>query len=445
MIPRYTREVMAKLWSPEEKLRAWALVEFYACEAWHKLGRVPKEAYEEVKEKLTPYLESGFSEENLKRVEEIERETKHDVIAFLTHLAEIIGPSARYLHLGMTSSDMLDTAMAWLMKRAMEVILKDLSEVKEVLKERAYEFKDTLMIGRTHGIHAEPITFGLKLALWYQEMERNEKRLKNALETISYGKISGAVGTFAHVPPEVERYVCEKLGLRPAPISNQVIQRDRYAEYMAALAILGASVEKIATEIRHLQRTEVLEAEEYFSKGQKGSSAMPHKRNPILSENLCGLARMLRGYLIPALENVPLWHERDISHSSVERVAVPDATTLADFMLVRLKNLIKNLQVYPENMRKNFELLRGLVFSQQVMLALTEKGLLREEAYKIVQELAMRVWQERELHFKDLVMNDDRITKVLSKEELENIFDVGYYLRYTDTIFERVFGEGSGA
>jgi Adenylosuccinate lyase (EC 4.3.2.2) len=283
----------------------------------------------------------GFTEENIKRVEEIEKETKHDVIAFLTHLSEIIGPSARYLHLGMTSSDILDTAMAWLMKKAMEIIIEDLKRVKDVLKDRAYEFKDTLMIGRTHGIHAEPITFGLKLALWYEELKRNEARLNQALENISYGKISGAVGTFAHVLPEVEAYVCEKLGLKPDPISNQIVQRDRYAEYMASLAILGTTVEKIATEIRHLQRTEVLEVEEYFSPGQKGSSAMPHKRNPILSENLCGLARLLKGYLVPALENVALWHERDISHSSVERVIVPDATTVADFMLARLERASK--------------------------------------------------------------------------------------------------------
>ena len=440
MIPRYTRDIMAKLWSPEEKLRAWALVEFYACEGWYKLGKVPEEDYKIIKEKLTPYLkEGGFTQENVRRIEEIERETKHDVIAFLTHLAEIIGPSARYLHLGMTSSDMLDTAMAWLMKRAMEVIIEDLQGVIEVLKTRAYEFKDTLMIGRTHGIHAEPITFGLKLALWYEEMKRNKKRLNSALETISYGKISGAVGTFAHVPPEVEAYVCEKLGLKPAPVSNQVIQRDRYAEYMASLAILGTTVEKIATEIRHLQRTEVLEAEEYFSKGQKGSSAMPHKRNPILSENLCGLARLLRGYLTPALENVALWHERDISHSSVERVIVPDATTVADFMLVRLKRLLENLVVYPERMLKNFNLLRGLVFSQQVMLALTQKGMTREEAYKIVQELAMKVWQDESLEFKTLILEDERIAKVLSREEIEKIFDVSYYLRHVDTIFNRVF------
>jgi len=441
MIPRYTRPIMAKLWSPEEKLRVWCLVEFYACEAWYKLGKVPEKDYQIIKEKLTPYMEGGFKEENVKRVEEIEKETKHDVVAFLTHLSEIIGPSGRYLHLGMTSSDMLDTAMAWLMKRAMEIIIEDLKRVKEILRNRAYEFKDTLMIGRTHGIHAEPITFGLKLALWYEEMKRNERRLFQALDTISYGKISGAVGTFAHVPPEVEAYVCEKLGLKPDPISNQIVQRDRYAEYMASLAILGTTVEKIATEIRHLQRTEVLEAEEYFSPGQKGSSAMPHKRNPILSENLCGLARLLRGYLLPALENVALWHERDISHSSVERVIIPDATTVADFMLARLENLLKNLVVYPENMKKNFNLLRGLVFSQQVMLALTEKGMIREEAYKIVQELAMKVWQDKTLNFKDLVLKDERILKFLSLEEIEKIFDISYYLRYVDKIFERVFKE----
>jgi adenylosuccinate lyase len=441
MISRYTRPIMAKLWSPEEKLRIWCLVEFYACEAWYKLGKVPEKDYQIIKEKLTPYMGKGFTEENIKRVEEIEKETKHDVIAFLTHLSEIIGPSARYLHLGMTSSDMLDTAMAWLMKKAMEIIIEDLKRVKDVLKDRAYEFKDTLMIGRTHGIHAEPITFGLKLALWYEELKRNEARLNQALENISYGKISGAVGTFAHVPPEVEAYVCEKLGLKPDPISNQIVQRDRYAEYMASLAILGTTVEKIATEIRHLQRTEVLEAEEYFSPGQKGSSAMPHKKNPILSENLCGLARLLKGYLVPALENVALWHERDISHSSVERVIVPDATTVADFMLARLEGLLKNLVVYPENMKRNFNLLRGLIFSQQVMLFLTEKGMTREEAYKIVQELAMKVWQDKDLNFKDLLLKDERILKFLSKEEIEKIFDISYYLRYVDKIFERVFGE----
>jgi len=439
MIARYTRPIMAKLWSIEERLRVWCLVEFYACEAWYKLGKVPKKDYEIIREKLTPYMENGFREENIKRIEEIEKITKHDVVAFLRHLSEIIGPSASYLHIGMTSSDMLDTSMAWLMKRAMEIIIEDLNRIKDILKEKAYTFKNTLMIGRTHGIHAEPITFGLKLALWYEEMKRNEKRLYQALENISYGKISGAVGTFAHVPPEVEAYVCEKMGLKPDPISNQIIQRDRYAEYMASLAILGTTVEKIATEIRHLQKTEVLEVEEYFSPGQTGSSAMPHKRNPILSENLCGLARLLRGYLIPALENVALWHERDISHSSVERVIIPDATTIADFMLVRLEGLLKNLIVYPENMKRNFELLRGLVFSQPVMLALTEKGMTRETAYKIVQELALEVWENKNLDFKDLVVKDERILKVLTPEEIENVFDVSYYLRYVDEIYKRVF------
>lgn len=439
MIPRYTRPIMAKLWSQEERLRAWCLVEFYACEAWYKLGKVPEKDYQIIKERLSPYMENGFTEENVKRVEEIEKETKHDVVAFLTHLAEIVGPSGKYLHLGMTSSDMLDTAMAWLMKRAMEIIIEDLRRVIEVLRVRAFEFKDTVMIGRTHGIHAEPITFGLKLALWYEEMKRNEKRLLNALETISYGKISGAVGTFAHVPPEVEAYVCEKLGLKPDPISNQIVQRDRYAEYVASLAILGGTVEKIATEIRHLQRTEVLEAEEYFSPGQKGSSAMPHKRNPILSENLCGLARLLRSYVIPALENMALWHERDISHSSVERVIIPDATTVADFMLVRLEGLLKNLLVYPQRMEKNFNLLRGLIFSQPLMLALVEKGMVREEAYKIVQELAMQVWRDEAQSFKDLVKADGRIKGVLKDEEIDAIFDVKNYLKHVDEIFRRVF------
>ncbi len=440
MIPRYTRPEMAKLWSPEEKLRAWLLVEVLACEAWAKLGRVPQEALKIIQERTRKYLEEGFSSEDVARVEEIEKETRHDVIAFLTYMERIIGPEGRYLHLGMTSSDMLDTAMAWLMKRALEIIIEDVKAVMEVLKARAFEHKDTVMIGRTHGIHAEPITFGLKLALWYEEMRRNLRRLSAALEAISYGKISGAVGTFAHLEPEVEAYVCEKLGLKPAPISNQIIQRDRYAEYMAALAILAGTVEKIATEIRHLQRTEVLEAEEYFAKGQKGSSAMPHKRNPILSENLCGLARLVRGYLTPALENMALWHERDISHSSVERVIVPDATTAADFMLKRLEGLLRNLVVYPERMRRNLELLRGLIYSQPLLLALTEKGLPRQEAYRLVQRNAMEVWQDPAKNFRDQVLSDAEILKHLSREEIEKLFDLKRYLRHVDTIFDRVFG-----
>jgi adenylosuccinate lyase len=441
MIPRYTREIMRKLWSEEEKLRTWLLVEFYSMEAWHKLGKVPKEDYEILKEKLTPYMEKGFTPQDVKRVEEIEKETKHDVIAFLTYLAEIAGPSARFLHLGMTSSDMLDTAMAVRLKRAMEIILEDLDEVLRTLKEKAFQYKDMVMVGRTHGIHAEPITFGLKFALWYAEMERNKKRLLSALETISVGKISGAVGTFAHLNPEVEVYTCERLGLKPDPISNQIVQRDRYAEYMASLAILASSIEKIATEIRHLQRTEVLEAEEPFTAGQKGSSAMPHKRNPILTENLCGLARTIRAYLIPALENVALWHERDISHSSAERMIFPSATTLTDFALHRLNYVLKNLQVYPERMQKNLNLLRGLIFSQQVLLALVERGMTREEAYRVVQEKAMKVWQDETLNFKDLLLQDERITSLLPPSELDALFDVKKYLQHVDYIFERVFGK----
>ncbi|BAU23333.1 adenylosuccinate lyase [Caldimicrobium thiodismutans] len=439
MIPRYTRPVMAKLWSEEEKLRVWLLVEFYAMEAWYKLGKVPEKDYQILKEKLTPYMEKGFTEENVKRVEEIEKETRHDVIAFLTHLAEIAGPSARYLHLGMTSSDMLDTAMAYRMKRAMEIILEDLDNLLESLKQKAFQYKDTPMIGRTHGIHAEPITFGLKMALFYEEMKRNKERLLRAKENISYGKISGAVGTFAHLPPEIEAYTCEKLGLKPEPISNQIVQRDRYAEYMCALGILASSIEKMATEIRHLQRTEVLEAEEPFHAGQKGSSAMPHKRNPILTENLCGLARTIRAYVIPALENVVLWHERDISHSSSERMIIPSATALSDFALVRLNYVIKNLQVYPERMLKNLHLLRGLIFSQQVLLSLVEKGLTREEAYMIVQENAMKVWKEENLHFKEALLRDERVRNYLSPEELESLFDLKNYLSRVDTIFARVF------
>ncbi|NPA49533.1 MAG: adenylosuccinate lyase [Thermodesulfobacteria bacterium] len=440
MIPRYTRDVMAKLWSPEEKLRAWLLVEVLACEGWAKLGRIPEEAVKVIREKTERYLTEGFTPEDVKAVEEIERETRHDVIAFLTYMERIIGPEGRYLHLGMTSSDMLDTAMAWLMKRAMEIIIADVDELLGVLKRRAYEHKDTVMIGRTHGIHAEPITFGLKFALWFEEMRRNRRRLEAALETISYGKLSGAVGTFAHIEPEVEAYVCEKMGLKPAPVSNQVIQRDRYAEYMAALAVLAGTVEKIATEIRHLQRTEVLEAEEFFRKGQKGSSAMPHKRNPILSENLCGLARLVRGYVMPALENDALWHERDISHSSVERVIVPDATTAADFMLKRLTGMLDKLVVYPERMKKNLNLLRGLIYSQPLLLALTEKGLSREQAYALVQRRAMEVWEDESKSFPEVVKADPEITKYFSAEELEKIFDLSHYLRHVDTIYRRVFG-----
>ena len=440
MIPRYSRPEMVQIWSPEEKLRAWLMVEVFACEAWAKLGRIPEEAVKKIRAQTERWLKEGFTPQDVAQVEEIERETRHDVIAFLTYVERHVGPEGRYLHLGMTSSDMLDTAMAWLMKRAMEIILQDVEELLAVLKRRAFEHKETVMIGRTHGIHAEPITFGLKFALWYEEMRRNQRRLQAALENISYGKISGAVGTFAHVEPEVEAYVCEKMGLKPAPVSNQIIQRDRYAEYMASLAVMAGTVEKIATEIRHLQRTEVLEAEEFFHKGQKGSSAMPHKRNPILSENLCGLSRLVRGYLMPALENEALWHERDISHSSVERVIVPDATIVTDFMLKRLTGLLDKLVVYPERMEKNLHLLRGLIYSQPLLLALTEKGLGRQEAYVLVQRNAMKVWEDPQKTFQEVVLADEEITRFFSPEELERLFDFRHYLRHVDTIFKRVFG-----
>ncbi|HFB83898.1 MAG TPA: adenylosuccinate lyase [Thermodesulfatator sp.] len=431
MIPRYSRPEMAEIWTEESKFRSWLEVEIAVCEAWAELGVIPKEALEVIKKK------ARFE---VARIEEIEAEVKHDVIAFLTNVAEYVGPEARYIHLGMTSSDVLDTAMALRMKRAMEMIIADVEELLEVIKQRALEHQDTVMIGRTHGIHAEPITFGLKLAIWYEEFRRHRRRLEAALETISYGKISGAVGTYAHLDPRVEELACKRLGLMPAPVSSQIIQRDRYAEYLAALALLAGTVEKVATEIRHLQRTEVLEAEEYFSPGQKGSSAMPHKRNPILSENLCGLARLVRGYLTPALENMVLWHERDISHSSVERVIVPDATIATDFMLRRLTGVLRRLVVYPERMKKNLWLLRGLIFSQQVMLKLTEKGLSREEAYGIVQKLAMEVWQNEDKNFKDLLLASEKVREYLSPEEIESLFDVNHYLRHVKTIFNRVFG-----
>ncbi|MGQ9499422.1 MAG: adenylosuccinate lyase [Dissulfurimicrobium sp.] len=430
MIERYSRPKMAAIWGQENKYKIWLEVETLAAEAWAKLGVVPVEAAKDIRAK------GAFDP---KRVLEIEQETKHDVIAFLTNVAENVGPSARYLHMGLTSSDILDTAGAVIYRQAMDIVIEDVDLLMSVIKKRAFEHKDTIMIGRSHGIHAEPITFGLKLAIWYDEMSRNRRRLEAARETISYGKISGAVGTFAHVDPRVEAYVCERLGLKPAPASNQVIQRDRYAEVFCSLAILASSVEKIATEIRHLQRTEVLEAEEYFSKGQKGSSAMPHKRNPILSENLCGLARLVRSYAIPALENVALWHERDISHSSVERIIGPDAFIGVDFMLGRMTELIEKLVIYPERMKKNLGLLKGLIFSQQVMLALVEKGMAREDAYRVVQSQAMDVWAGKG-EFKELLLKDDKVLKYLNPQEIEAIFDIGYHTKHIDTIFKRVFG-----
>lgn len=430
MLDRYSRPEMKALWSQETKFKTWLEVEILAAEAWAEIGAIPAEAARDIREK------ASF---DIARVEEIEQETHHDVIAFLTNVAEYVGPSSRYLHWGLTSSDMLDTAQAVIMVRALDIIVKDVDELMEVVRRRAYEHKDTVMIGRSHGIHAEPITFGLKLALWYDEMARNRRRLLAARENVAYGKISGAVGTFAHIDPRVEDYVCTRLGLRPAPASNQVIQRDRYAEVFCALAILAGTVEKIAIEIRHLQRTEVLEAEEYFSPGQKGSSAMPHKRNPILSENLTGLARMVRAYAVPALENIALWHERDISHSSVERFICPDAFVTTDFMLYRLTQLLDRLLVYPDRMRRNLNLLKGLIFSQDVLLALTQKGISREDAYRIVQKRAMEVWEGKG-EFKELLLSDAELAQLLTQEEIASIFDFRRHLVHVDTIFNRVFG-----
>jgi len=431
MIPRYTRPIMEKLWTQQTRYQKWLEVEIAACEALAGLGYIPPKDLAAIQKK------ARFSVE---RIEAIELETKHDVIAFLTSVAENVGPASRHIHLGLTSSDVLDTSMAILLKEAADILLDDLKALQEAIREQAFRHKKTAMIGRSHGIHAEPITFGLKLAIWFDEAKRNQRRLEQARETIAVGKISGAVGTFAHISPRVEGYVCKKLGLKPAPASSQIVQRDRYAEYFCALAILAGSIEKMAVEIRHLQRTEVLEAEEYFSKGQKGSSAMPHKRNPIASENLAGLARLIRGYALAAMENQPLWHERDISHSSVERVIGPDATTLLDYMLARLTGLIKNLIVYPENMKRNLEITRGLPFSEGVLLALTRKGISREEAYKVVQENAMQVWADEGNRFQDLLAADPRIQKWLKPKELATLFDLDHTLKNVDLLFKRVFG-----
>lgn len=429
MIPRYTRPEMGKIWEDQNRYSKWLEVEIAACEAMAREGIVPEDALKNIKER------ASFS---VDRILEIERQTKHDVIAFLTSLEEHIGPDSRYIHLGLTSSDILDTSFALLLKEAMEKIIEGARGFMSVLKKRAMEHKYTPMIGRSHGIHAEPITFGFKLAVWYAEMKRNLHRLEEALEVIGYGKISGAVGTFANVSPRVEAYVCEKLGLKPAPISTQIIQRDRHAQYFTSLAILAGTLEKIAVEIRHLQRTEVLEAEEPFSKGQKGSSAMPHKKNPIGSENIAGLARVVRANALAAMENMALWHERDISHSSVERVIGPDSTILIDYMMNRLKGIIDGLVVHPDNMARNLELTKGLVFSQQVLMKLAEKGIERQKAYVMVQRNAMKVW-EGEDSFKDLILKDKEIMEYLGKDEVEEVFDLKYHFKHVDEIFERVF------
>jgi len=429
MIERYTRPEMGRIWTLENKYRKWLDVEVAVCEARAERGEIPPQAMQDIREK------AAF---NVCRIDAIEKETQHDVIAFLTNVAEHVGPASRFIHEGLTSSDVLDTANALLFVEAADLLLQDVDQLLAVLKRRAFEFKDTVTIGRSHGVHAEPMTFGMKFALWYAEMRRNRERLERARQTMRVGKISGAVGTYANIDPDIEARVCRRLGLEPAPISTQVIQRDRYAEFFATLALIGCSIEKIAVEIRHLQRTEVREAEEYFAPGQKGSSAMPHKRNPIACENLSGLARILRTNALAAMENVALWHERDISHSSVERVIGPDSTILCDTMLVRLTRVLDRLLVYPDRMRRNLELTGGLFYSQRVLLALTGKGLSREEAYRLVQRNAMKVWHEGG-NLKERLQEDQEIMRCLSPEELAPLFDLGYHLKHVDTIFKKVF------
>ncbi|NCQ17160.1 MAG: adenylosuccinate lyase [Ignavibacteria bacterium CG_4_8_14_3_um_filter_37_9] len=428
MIERYTRPEMGRIWEDDFKYQTWLQIEILASEARAELGQIPKEDVDLIKQK---------AKFDVKKILEIEETTQHDVIAFLTNVAEYVGPVSRHIHYGMTSSDILDTTLSFQMKTAGEILLKDLEELKSILKEKALEYKNTLCVGRTHGIHAEPTTMGLKFALWFEETKRNIERLQSAIERISVGQISGAVGTFEHLSPQVEEYVCKKMGLTPAPVSTQVIQRDRHAEYLSVLAITGSTLEKIATEIRHLQKTEVLEAEEFFSKGQKGSSAMPHKRNPITCERIAGLARILRANAIAGFENISLWHERDITHSSVERVIIPDSTILLNYMLAKMKDLIKNLLIYPENMLKNLNLTRGLVFSQTILLKITEKGATREEAYKIVQTSAMKVWADQNKNLKDELLTSDEASKYLSKEEIETIFNNDKMLKNVDYIFQR--------
>jgi len=433
MIPRYSRPEMAAIWSPETRFRIWFEIEAHAADAMAELGIIPKEAAGKIWEK------GKAASFDIARIDAIEAEVKHDVIAFLTHVSEIVGPEARFLHSGMTSSDVLDTCFNVQLTRAADILLKDLDNVLAALKRRAFEHKMTPTIGRSHGIHAEPTTFGLKLAVAYAEFDRAKARLQAARKDVATCAISGAVGTFAQIDPRVEAHVAKAMGLTVEPISTQIIPRDRHAMFFATLGVIASSMERLATEIRHLQRTEVLEAEEFFSEKQKGSSAMPHKRNPVLSENITGLARMVRSYALPAMENVALWHERDISHSSVERMIGPDATVTLDFALHRLAGIIDKLVVYPDNMQKNLDRLMGLVHSQRVLIALTQKGVAREDAYRLVQKNAMKVWSG-EHEFLALLKADPAVTKVLSAKELEVNFDLGFHLKHVDTIFKRVFG-----
>jgi adenylosuccinate lyase len=428
MIARYSRKQVSDIWSDEARFKIWLDIEILACEAQANLGIIPKSAVKNIKAK---------AKFNTKRVLQIEEKVKHDIIAFLTNVAEYVGMDSRFIHMGMTSSDVVDTCLSVQMKMAGEIILKDLIDVRESLKKKAKKYKYLTQIGRTHGVHAEPITLGLKFALWYDEMNRNIDRMKRAIDTISVGQISGAVGTYEHLSPKVEAYVCKKLGLKTTKISTQILQRDRHAEYMNTLALIGSSIEKFTTEIRHLQKTETLELEESFSKGQKGSSAMPHKKNPITCERLSGMARVLRGNALASMENIALWHERDISHSSVERIVVPDSTILTDYVLYQFKQIIDNIVVYEENVKKNLNLTNGLIFSQTVLLKLIEKKMKRETAYKIVQDVAMKCWREK-ISFFDLLKNDNEVKKYLTEKELNDIFDYSKSKKNIDFIFKRV-------
>ncbi len=433
MIERYTRREIGEVWSEKNKFQKWLDVEIAVCRAWAKLGKIPEDALRKIEEN------TRIDDETLEKIREYERVYKHDVLAFVSAVSEQVGEEGRYIHLGLTSSDVIDTALALLMREALSILIRDVELVMEELKRLAYEHKDTLMIGRTHGVHAEPTTFGIKLAVWYDEMRRNRERLVQAKERVSYGKISGAVGTYSNVPPEVERLALEELGLKIEPASTQIVHRDRHAEFMSAMAITASSLDKFATEIRHLQRTEVLEVQEPFTKGQRGSSAMPHKKNPIHSERICGLARVIRSNLIPALENIVLWHERDISHSSAERVILPDSSIALDYILNLFHDILRGLVVNRERMLKNMELSKGLYFSSKVLVALTEKGMVRDRAYDVVQRCAMESWNS-DKSFKEVLLHDPEVRRYLSEEELDSIFNPWEFLKHRDYIFKKVFG-----
>ncbi|ENT2039977.1 adenylosuccinate lyase [Listeria monocytogenes] len=428
MLERYTRKEMGNIWTEQNRYQAWLEVEILVCEAWAELGDIPKEDVAKIR---------ANAKFDVDRIHEIELETRHDVVAFTRSVSESLGAERKWVHYGLTSTDVVDTANSYLLKQANEILRKDLENFIAIIGEKAKEHKYTVTMGRTHGVHAEPTTFGLKLALWYEEMKRNLERFNFAADGVEFGKISGAVGTYANIDPFVEAYVCEKLGTTPAPISTQTLQRDRHAEYLATLALIATSVEKFAVEVRALQKSEVREVEEFFAKGQKGSSAMPHKRNPIGSENVTGLARVIRGHMVTAYENVPLWHERDISHSSAERIILPDSTILLDYILNRFGNIVKNLTVFPENMKRNMDRTLGLIYSQRVLLALIDKGLAREAAYDVVQPRAMEAW-EKQVPFRELVEQDATITENLSAEEIADCFDYNYHLKNVDLIFDRL-------